>query len=251
MSNIAYAFLLSSMAGLSTLLGFLPILFRVKKKENIIIFALSFAAGVMICVSITDLIPEAKKLLDTIFYPVPSFLFLAIFFCIGLLFSMFIDSSFPKKETGKTSHLYHVGLVSMMAIVMHNIPEGIATFLSTSENRSLGLALTLAISLHNIPEGISISIPVYYGTGSKKKAFLFTLLSGISEPIGAVLAYLFLSPFINDFIMSLLFSFIAGIMIHISIYELLKESISYQKKYLTIVAFCIGFLVMFLSHYLL
>ncbi len=251
MSNIAYAFLLSSMAGLSTLLGSLPILFRVKKKENIIVFALSFAAGVMICVSITDLIPEAKKLLDTIFYPVPSFLFLAIFFCIGLLFSMFIDSSFPKKENGKTSHLYHVGIVSMMAIVMHNIPEGIATFLSTTENRSLGLALTLAISLHNIPEGISISIPVYYGTGSKKKAFLFTLLSGISEPIGAVLAYLFLSPFINDFIMSLLFSFIAGIMIHISIYELLKESISYQKKYLTIIAFCIGFLVMFLSHYLL
>ena len=118
--------------------------------------------------------------------------------------------------------LYRLGLVSMLAIIMHNIPEGIATFLSSSTNKGLGLSLALAISFHNIPEGISIAIPIYFSTKSKRKAFFYTLISGLSEPLGAILAYLFLSSIINNFIMSIILSIIAGIMIHISIYELLS-----------------------------
>src|SRR5699024_10400042 len=108
-------------------------------------------------------------------------------------------------------------------------PEGVATFLSSSTNRGLGLSLALAISFHNIPEGISIAIPIYFSTKSRFKAFLYTLISGLSEPLGAILAYLFLSNIINNFIMSVILAMIAGIMIHISIYELLKESLSYKK----------------------
>lgn len=253
MSNTMYAFVLSFLAGLSTLLGTIPIFFKVKNKNTLISASLAFAAGVMICVSMTDLIPESFALLLGIFRGVPALLLLAVFFTIGLLFSMLVDKLFPVKEDNAITNkrLYRVGLVSMMAIILHNLPEGIATFLSSTQNQSLGLALTMAIALHNIPEGISISVPVYYSTNSKGKAFFYTLLSGLSEPLGAFLAFLFLKPFINDFIMSILFSFIAGIMIHISIYELLPESRSYQKSRLPVFFFIIGFSFMMMSHLLM
>jgi len=253
MSSTLYAFILSFLAGASTLLGTIPILFKIKNKEHLIASSLSFAAGVMICVSFTDLIPEASHLLHQIFKPFPAIIFLFIFFTIGVIFSMMIDKFFPTKENKqiKNQKLYRIGIVSMLAIILHNLPEGIATFLSASENRSLGLALTIAIALHNIPEGISISIPVYYSTGSRKKAFFYTLISGLSEPLGAFGAYLFLSPFVNDFIMSILFCFIAGIMIHISIYELLKESKSYHYPFSTFFFFLFGFIFMLLSHFLM
>ncbi len=253
MSTTLYAFVLSFLAGISTLLGTIPIFFQIKNKERLISAALAFAAGVMICVSITDLIPEAHQLLQSLFQPFPALLFLCIFFSLGIILSMMIDKFFPTKENSTITNqkLYHVGIVSMLAIILHNLPEGIATFLSTSENKSLGLALTLAIALHNIPEGISISIPVCYATESKGKAFFYTLISGLSEPLGALLAYLFLSPFINDFIMSIIFSLIAGIMMHISIYELLPESKSYHYKIYTFIFFIFGFLFMLTSHLLM
>lgn len=176
MSTTTYAFVLSFLAGASTLLGVIPILFQIKNKDRLIASCLSFAAGVMICVSFTDLIPEANHLLHSIFKPYPAILLLFIFFTIGVIFSMLIDKFFPTKEESHVTNqkLYRIGIVSMIAIILHNLPEGIATFLSASENRSLGLALTVAIALHNIPEGISISIPVYYSTGSRMRAFFYT-----------------------------------------------------------------------------
>ena len=253
MSQISYAFLFSCMAGLSTLLGTIPIFFSFQEKERFLAATLSFAAGVMITVSLTDLLPESIVLLKNVFFPIPAYLFLFIFFVLGLLLSMFVVRHMQKKETKgvKNQKLYRIGLVSMIAIILHNLPEGIATFLSSSQNMALGLTLTIAIALHNIPEGISISIPVYYATNSRKKACLYTLFSGLSEPFGALVAYLFLAPFINDQIMGFLLSMIAGIMIHISIYELLKEAFSYQKRKTTILSFLFGFIVMLGSHFLL
>lgn len=166
---------------------------------------------------------------------------------------MLIDKFLPSNDNKNISNkkLYRLGLVSMLAIIMHNIPEGVATFLSSSTNMSLGLSLALAISFHNIPEGISIAIPIYFSTKSRLKAFLYTLISGLSEPLGAILAYLFLSNIINNFIMSIILAMIAGIMIHISIYELLTESLSYEKRRLTFIFFSIGFIFMLISHFLL
>ena len=211
MSSFTYAFILSTLAGLSTLIGFIPLLFNLKNEKNIITSSLAFASGVMICVSFTDLIPESYSLLSSIFKGFPALLFLLIFICLGIIISMLIDRFLPNNndKTISNKKLYRLGLVSMLAIIMHNIPEGIATFLSSTTNKSLGLSLALAISFHNIPEGISIAIPIYFSTKSKLKAFLYTLISGLSEPLGALLAYIFLANIINNFIMSIILALIS------------------------------------------
>ena len=139
----------------------------------------------------------------------------------------------------------------MLAIILHNIPEGMATFMASNTDISLGISLTIAIALHNIPEGISISVPIYYATNSKIKAISYTALSGLSELFGAIITYLFLKPFINDIIMGLLFSIIAGIMMHISVYELLPTSLRYKENSKTIIFFLVGVLFMYISSLLL
>lgn len=240
-----YGFILTTIAGLSTLLGTLVIFANKKKSNKIIIKSLSFAAGVMTTVSLTDLIPESINLLNKTFKIFPTILIMLIFIVIGIIVSMTIDKYIPDSREGE---LYKVGLISMLAIILHNIPEGIATFLSTESNLTLGLSLTIAIALHNIPEGISISVPIYYATNSKLKAFAYTLISGLSEPLGAIIAYLFLSNVMNDTIMGLLMALIAGIMIQISFYELLPTSFKYKNKKLTILFFIIGIVFMSINH---
>lgn len=241
-------FLLSTLAGFSTMLGTIPIFLK-KKSNGILLSSLGFAAGVMMTISFFDLLPNSYFMLQKTFVFFPSLILVALFFCVGVLFSMIIDHYLPQ-DSVNYGKLYRVGLISCIAIVLHNLPEGIITYLTSSKNLSLGLTLAIAIALHNIPEGISISIPIYYSTGSRKKAFLYTLLSGLSEPLGAVLAFLFLSPLVNDLLMGILYAFIAGIMVHISIYELLQESLSYQKKNYTIFSFLIGCLFMLMGHFL-
>lgn len=124
-----------------------------------------------------------------------------------------------------------------------------ATYITNSTNVTLGLSLTIAIAAHNIPEGISISVPIFYSTGSKFKAFLHTFISGISELFGAVIAYLFLAPFISDTLMAFLYAIIAGIMIYLSITELLKTSLSYKNYKLTFIYFFIGVIFILFNHF--
>jgi len=239
------AFVITTLAGLSTLLGMIPILFPLKNKEKLITFALAFSAGVMLTVSIIDLIPESIHYLQVSNKPFPSILFSLIFITLGILFSNFIDQEM-ESEKKYSSKLYKLGVISMLAIMMHNIPEGIATFISYEKNASLGLTLAISIALHNIPEGISIAIPIFYATGKKKKAFFYTFVSALSEPFGAIIAYLFLSKFVNSMIMGLLLSAIAGIMIHISCYELLPNAKNYRDNKTILKAFLIGVFIMFL-----
>ena len=242
MNNISFAFILTIIAGLSTMLGTIFIL--KKKNENIIVASLAFAAGVMFTVSLTDLIPESYNLLINIFPKFPAIIYMLIFVVSGILFSIFIDKYIPTDN-----NLYRVGVFAMLAIIIHNIPEGIATFMATNTNIMLGISLTIAIALHNIPEGISISIPIYYATNSKFKAIFYTFISAVSEPFGALLTYLFLSNYINDRIMGFLFGIIAGIMIHISMYELLPTSKSYNKLNTTYLFFILGVSLMIINHF--
>lgn len=239
------AFLLTTLAGLSTLLGTIPIL--IKQNKNIIISSLSFAAGVMLTISIIDLIPEGINYLNNIYKPFPTILILSIFITLGIIISMTIDNYLNNRE----GELYKIGIISMLAIILHNIPEGIATYLSTESNFKLGLSLAIAIALHNIPEGISIALPIYYGLKSRGKALIYTLFSALSEPLGALLAYLFLSKIITNNIMGILMGLIAGIMIQISIYELLPTSLKLKNKKLTILSFILGILFMITNHILL
>ena len=226
------------------MLGIIPIFIKIKNKDKVIASSLAFASGVMLSVSITDLIPESIHMLKNYFNGQIVILLSFIFMLIGIITSSLIDKYLP---TINYQNLYRVGIISMLAIILHNIPEGIATFISTTKDTSLGISLATSIALHNIPEGISISIPIYYSTKSKFKALFYTFISALSEPIGAILTYLFLLPLITDTLLGLLFSFIAGIMLQISLMELLKESLNYNYKQQTKLFFLIGIIFMLLK----
>ena len=245
MSNSLYAFLLSSIAGISTLIGYLFVYIK-NDREVIISKALGFASGVMIAISIIDLIPNSFLLISSEYKKNYTIFFILIGQLVGMTFSSIVDKKVEKSSKNGLK-LYKLGIITMLVIMMHNIPEGIATFITTTSNIKLGLALTIAVALHNIPEGISISIPIYYSTNSKLKAFIYTFISGMSEPLGAIIAYLFLSKFINNTILGIIYSCIAGMMINIGINELYKESINYDKKN-TIIYLIIGSFVMILNH---
>lgn len=246
MNNVMYSLLVSFFAGLATMFGSVFIFFK-KTDKRILISSLAFAAGVMICVSFTDLLPSSFNMLNSIYQEFMCVLLMMTFFCLGVVLSMLIDKYLPDNSCSN-NNLYRVGLISMLAIILHNIPEGIATYMASSTDIKLGITLAIAISLHNIPEGISISVPIYYATSSRLKSLSYTFISGISELFGAVLACLFFSRYINDFFMGCLFSLIAGIMIHISIYELIPTSFSYKKNSITIIFIILGFIFMFFSH---
>lgn len=247
MSITLYSFLLTFIAGFSTMIGTILIFFK-EKTNKVVVASLSFASGVMLTVSILDLIPEAITLLN--YKSIIEILIITVFMVLGALLTRKIDKSMPEVDNNSKKGLYRVGIISMFAIIMHNIPEGIATFMTTSTNLSLGLSLTIAIALHNIPEGISIAVPIYYSTGNRKKALFYTFVSAISEPFGALLAFLFLKPFMNNLVMGLLMAMIAGIMSYISFFELLPKSLSYKNKSLSYIFLVIGIIFMAINHFL-
>ena len=239
-----YPLILTSLAGMATLIGIIPIFVKVKNKDYIIASSCAFASGVMICISILDLIPESIRYLNNYFN---SFLVISlcfIFLVLGIIISMILDNYIDKVSNNNS--LFKVGILSMIAIILHNIPEGIVTFIVSNKSIMLGAAICIAIALHNIPEGISIAVPIYYSTKNRKKAILYTLLASLSEPFGAILTGLFLINYINDMILGLLFAFIGGIMIQISSGKLLPTGNNYNKK-MSFVFFIIGFIVMLIS----
>ena len=248
MNNIVMAFILSLLAGLSTMIGTIFIFIKNKNTNNIVLSSLAFAAGVMICVSITDLIPESINLLNSSLTGLNIIIISFLSVLLGIIISMLIDYYLPDKPNIENNKkLYRVGFIMVIAIVLHNIPEGIATFMATSSDITLGLSLSIAIAMHNIPEGISISVPIYYSTGNKKKAILYTGISAISEPFGALLAYLFLRNVMNDLILGILFSIIAGIMLQISFCELLPTARIYNNSKRLYIFFLIGVLFMLIK----
>ena len=251
MNNIILAFIISTIAGLSTLIGTIVVFIAKNKNNNILISSLSFASGVMATLSITDLLPEGIRYISNNFYIIPAISISLISISIGGIISIIIDKLLPNKLNSKNNNnnLYKIGIISMLAIILHNIPEGIATFITSTDNIKLGITIAIAITLHNIPEGISIAIPIYYSTNSKRKAFIYTLISGLSEPLGALIAYLFLAPFITKLFLGIIFSLIAGIMLHISLIELLPASLSYKKKKLSYLFFILGIIFVLINHF--
>lgn len=240
MNSIIFAFIVTTVAGLSTMLGIIPIYIKFKDTDKIICMALAFASGIMFSVSINSLIPESYDLLKENLNTNKVIILMILFFLIGVLLTSFIDKIFKKID----NKLYKIGIINMLALMIHNIPEGILTFSTTTANISLGLTLALSIMFHNIPEGLSISIPIYYSTNSKKKAVLYTAISGFSEVLGAILTYLFLFKYINNYFIGIVLSLTTGIMIYISMFELLKNSFEYKKKRISYLFFLIGFIFM-------
>lgn len=244
--NTNLAFTLSTLAGLSTILGTFVIFFSKKKTLNFLIGGISFASGVMFFLSIFDLIPESITFLKSTYQIIPCILLTGIFLSIGVILSITVDKLFPSTFNEKT--LYKLGLITMIGIMIHNIPEGMATFITTNENIKLGVSITIAITMHNIPEGISIALPIYYYTKSKKKAFLYTTICGLSEPLGALLAYLFLTP--STITLGIIYAIIAGIMIHISMYELLPNANKYKRYKITYIFYILGLILVLINKFL-
>ncbi len=254
MNEIMFAFLLTLFAGLATTVGSFISLFAKKTNTNFLSLALGFSAGVMIYVSLIEIFSKANEsLTNAVGENLGSWITVGGFF-FGILIIAIIDKLLPNakeqsndKLTKNKSKLLRMGTFTALAIAIHNFPEGLATFISAIEDPSLGIAIAIAIAIHNIPEGIAVSVPIYYATGSRKKAFWYSFLSGIVEPVGAIVGYLILIPIMNDIVFGFIFASVAGIMVFISIDELLPSARKYGKNSDVTYGMILGMSIMALS----
>lgn len=260
-NTLLFAFGLTLFAGLSTGIGSAIAFFARKTNTKFLSVALGFSAGVMIYVSTIDIFVKAKESLigflgDTKGQWVTIGAFFGGIFLIAAI-DKFVPSSQNPHESRKVEELQNpsmdnaklmrMGVFTALAIAIHNFPEGLATFTAAIKDPSLGIAIAIAIAIHNIPEGIAVSIPVYYATGSKKRAFKLSFLSGLSEPLGAVIGYMLLASFFNDMVFGILFAGVAGIMVFISLDELLPTAREYGEAHLSIYGLVLGMMVMAVS----
>ncbi len=262
MNNILFAFGLTLFAGLSTGIGSCLAFFTKKTNTKFLSISLGFSAGVMIYVSMVEIYFKAKDSLTAeLGMKAGSWLTAASFF-VGMLIIALIDKLIPSgenphhiykiedikdNEQQSNSKLLRMGLFTALAVGIHNFPEGLATFVSALQEPSIAIPIAVAIAIHNIPEGIAVSVPVYYATGDRKKAFYYSFLSGLSEPLGAIVGYLLLMPFMNDLVFGIIFAAVAGIMVFISLDELLPSAQEYGEHHLSIYGLVSGMAVMAIS----
>jgi len=259
--NVLLAFAMTALAGLSTGIGGAIAFFAKKTNTKFLAVSLGFSAGVMIYVSMIEIFFKAQdSLTATLGEKVGSIVTVAAFFG-GMFFIGSIDRLIPHKDNPHEFHktediekantvndkLMRTGMFTALAITIHNFPEGLATFVSALQEPALAIPIVVAIAIHNIPEGIAVWVPIYYATGNKKKAFLYSFASGLSEPVGAVIGYLILLPFMSDMVYGILFAAVAGIMVFISFDELLPAAREYGEHHLSIYGLIGGMLIMAIS----
>lgn len=261
MNNIWFAFGMTAIAGLSTGIGSIIAFFAKKTNTKFLSLSLGFSAGVMIYVSMVEIFQTAQQSLGSVLGPKAGAVVTAASFFGGMVLIGLIDRLIPKEKNphevksvepkksalGNRQQLMRTGLFTALAIGIHNFPEGMATFVSALQEPSVAIPIVVAIAIHNIPEGIAVSVPIYYATGNKKKAFAYSFLSGLSEPLGGLVGYLILMPFMNDFTFGILFGAVAGIMVFISLDELLPAAREYGEHHLAIYGLVAGMVVMSLS----
>ncbi len=250
-NNIGIALLLTAGAGLSTTLGSLLGLAVRRPGRRFMGFTLGFSAGVMILVSFVELLPNA---IDGIGFAAAH---AALFLGMGAMF--LLDLLVPHQYLDHHDHpadpdsgrLVRTGLLVAFGIGIHNFPEGMATFAGALQDLKVGAAIAVAIAMHNIPEGLAVSAPIYAATGSRGKAFLWSFLSGLSEPAGAALAALVLLPFLSPTVLGWVLASVAGIMVSIALDELIPTAKSIGQDHTPIVGVIAGMVVMALSLWLL
>ena len=256
MDGFFFALSLTLFAGISTGLGSLIALFAKRKNTKFLACSLGFSAGVMLYVSMIEILAKAEEYLVKDVGAVTGEWFTAIFFFFGIILIGLIDFFIPSAEgdigaKGDGNMLERMGIMTALAIAIHNFPEGLATFTSALRDAHLGVAIAVALAIHNIPEGIATSLPIFYSTGNRKKAFVVSFLSGMTEPVGAVIGYLVLRPFFSDFVFGALFATVAGIMVFIALEELLPMAREPEKSRITIIGAMAGMMVMAVSLILL
>ncbi len=264
------ALILSTLAGLSTVLGGFVTFFIKENSLKFLSFGLGLSAGVMLFISLVDLYPESCEMIKSQLGE--NYLFLAIlFFAIGILTAVLIDYFIPDhlqsqmftKQLGANEQhidstdckkdenaiisigkIKKAGILTAVVVAIHNLPEGLATFFLTAQDVMLGIGIVIAIAIHNIPEGMAISIPVYQATHSKRKAFLYSFLSGMAEPIGGIVGFVIIKSLFPNLCIGILFSLVAGIMTYISLDTLLPLSKDYDTGHYSISGVVLGLLIM-------
>jgi len=269
MNSVLIAFGLTLFAGLATGIGSVMAFMSRKTSPRFLAGALGFSAGVMIYVSMIEIFVKANDSLGAVLGTRYGYFITTISFFGGIALIALIDKLVPEYENPHEIHgvdelpsgqtktmepqvpdhesLKRMGFFSALAIAIHNFPEGLATFTAALQDPALGLSIAVAIAIHNIPEGIAVSVPLYYATGSKKKAFGWSFLSGLSEPVGALVGYFLLMRYFNDLMFGILFAGVAGIMVYISLDELLPTAEKYGEHHIAIYGVISGMIVMAIS----
>ena len=262
MNNVMFAFLITLFAGLATGIGSLIAFLAKSTNKKFLSVSLGFSAGVMIYVSMVEIFVKAKDALVLARGDKLGNWLTVISFFGGMLLIALIDKFVPSgenphevrllpseedEEERNKRGLLRTGVFTALAIAIHNFPEGLATFVSALTDTKIAIPIAIAIAIHNIPEGISVSVPIYFATGDKKKAFMYSFLSGMAEPVGAIVGYLLLRNFFNDLSFGLIFAMVAGIMVFISLDELLPAAKEYGEHHLSIYGLILGMIVMAVS----
>jgi zinc transporter, ZIP family len=262
-NTILLAFGLTLFAGLATGIGSVLAFFTSRTNTRFLSVALGFSAGVMIYVSFVEIFPKANEaLVEELGVHTGTWLTVGAFFA-GMFLIAIIDRLVPSDENPHEPHkvediacarkakeydkLYRTGVFTALAIAIHNFPEGLATFTAALHDPSLGVVIAVAVAIHNIPEGIAVSVPIYYATNDRRKAFRYSLLSGLAEPLGALVGFLILLPFLNGIAFGVLFASVAGIMVFISLDELLPSAREYGEPHLEIYGMICGMVLMAVS----
>lgn len=259
--NILFALGLTVFAGLATGIGSIMSFLSKSYNPKFLAGSLGFSAGVMIYVSFVEIFFKAKESLIAVYGIKSGNIYTVVAFFSGIaviaLIDMFIPSfenpheikNIEKKNLNPVhkKKLLRMGMFSAIAIAIHNFPEGLATFMSALSDPTLGISIAVAIAIHNIPEGIAVSVPIYYATKNRKKAFMYSFLSGLAEPIGALIGYFILRSFFTDATFGLIFAGVAGIMVYISLDELLPTAEEYGEHHIAIGGVMSGMAVMAIS----
>ena len=271
MGNIMFAFMLTLFAGLSTGVGSLIAFFAKKTNKKFLSISLGFSAGVMIYVSMIEIFVKAQDALTSELGEKTGAIWTVLAFFGGMFLIALIDKLIPSAENPhearsvvadcegcgeceicvkeqkakrEKEQLMRTGVFTALAIAIHNFPEGMATFVSAFQDPSVAIPVVAAIAIHNIPEGIAVSVPIYQATGSKRRAFFYSFLSGFAEPIGALIGWLVLIPIMSDRVYGVIFGAVAGIMVFISIDELLPAAREYGEHHLSVYGMIAGMMVM-------
>jgi len=258
-SPVAIAFALTLFAGLATGIGSALALLTRRTNTRFLSAALGFSAGVMIYVSFAEILPDARASLAAELGPRPGAWLAVVAFFGGIALTALIDRLVPAAENPHEihrveemhrrpdAHLMRMGLMSAAAIALHNFPEGIATFVAALDDPKLGVSIAAAVALHNIPEGIAVAVPVFYATGSRARAFSWSFLSGLSEPLGALVAWLLFAGLLGNALRGVLFAAVAGIMVFISFDELLPTAREYGEHHVALYGLTAGMAAMAVS----
>ena len=265
MSPVFYAFSLTLLAGLSTAIGGLLGLVTNSTNRRFLAASLGLSAGVMIYVSLVELLAQGQdSLSEALGGKTGEWVAIAAFF-VGILIAAIIDRLVPESinphemgtdtteltGTQVDTKLMRAGLITALAVGLHNFPEGFATFMTALESPSLAIPVAFAIAIHNIPEGIAVVVPLYHSTGNRKRAFLVTLASGLAEPLGAIIGYALLRNFLGPATLGAILAGVAGIMVFISLDELLPMAEEYGEHHFAIYGLVAGMAVMAVSLVLL